>query len=65
MLILSRRIGETLRVGDQVAVTVLGVKGQQVRLAIEAPKDVIVLREELVERDAARSGGTPAAPSRE
>ena len=54
MLILTRRIGETLRVGDQVAVTVLGIKGQQVRLAIDAPREIQVLREELVERDTAQ-----------
>lgn len=47
MLILTRRIGETLIVGDDVNITVLGVKGNQVRLGINAPKDVSVHREEI------------------
>jgi carbon storage regulator len=50
MLILTRRIGETLVVGDEVTVTVLGVKGNQVRLGVNAPKDVAVHREEIYER---------------
>ena len=47
MLILTRRIGETLIIGDDVSITVLGVKGNQVRLGINAPKDVSVHREEI------------------
>ncbi|MBD5772525.1 carbon storage regulator CsrA [Marinomonas colpomeniae] len=47
MLILTRRVGETLMVGDEVSVTVLGVKGNQVRIGINAPKDVSVHREEI------------------
>ena len=50
MLILTRRVGETLMIGDDVAVTVLGVKGNQVRIGVKAPKDVTVHREEIYER---------------
>ena len=50
MLILSRRIGEIIRIGPHIVVTVLGVNGSQVRLGIEAPKDVAVHREEVFER---------------
>jgi len=50
MLILTRRVGETLVVGDDVTVTVLGVKGNQVRLGVNAPKDVTVHREEIYQR---------------
>jgi carbon storage regulator len=50
MLILTRRLGESVKVGDEVTVTVLGVKGSQVRLGFAAPKDVAVHREEIYER---------------
>ena len=50
MLILTRRIGETLMVGDDVTVTVLGVRGDQARIGINAPKVVAVHREEIYER---------------
>jgi carbon storage regulator len=50
MLILTRRIGETLMVGDNVSITVLGVKGNQVRIGVNAPKEVSVHREEIYQR---------------
>ena len=50
MLVLTRRINETLLIGDDVKITVLGVKGNQIRLGIDAPKDVTVHREEVYNR---------------
>ena len=50
MLILTRRVGETVMIGDEVTVTVLGVKGNQVRVGVNAPKHVAVHREEIYER---------------
>jgi carbon storage regulator len=62
MLILTRRVGESVMIGDQVTVTVLGVKGNQVRLGVNAPRDVAVHREEIYERIKVESaaGGGPA-----
>ena len=50
MLILTRRVGETVMIGDEVTVTVLGVKGNQVRVGVNAPKSVAVHREEIYDR---------------
>ncbi len=50
MLILTRRVGETVMVGEDVTVTVLGVKGNQVRIGVNAPRDVAVHREEIYQR---------------
>ena len=74
MLILTRRVGETIVVGDDVTVTVLGVKGNQVRWGISAPKHVAVHREEIYERikhegsskstDSSKVGTEQGAPTR-
>jgi carbon storage regulator len=50
MLILTRRVGESLMIGDDVTITVLGVKGNQVRIGVDAPRDVAVHREEILNR---------------
>lgn len=63
MLILTRRVGETIMVGDDVTITVLGVKGNQVRVGINAPKSIAVHREEIYERIKAeqRNGQVPSS----
>ena len=60
MLILTRRVNESLMIGNQVTVTVLGVKGNQVRLGVNAPKDVAVHREEIFDRIEATKRGSDA-----
>ncbi len=57
MLILTRRVGETLMIGDDVTVTVLGVKGNQVRIGVNAPRNISVHREEIYERIKAEQAG--------
>jgi len=59
MLILTRRVGETLMIGDDVTITVLGVKGNQVRIGVNAPRDVAVHREEIYERIKQEKAQTP------
>ena len=61
MLILTRRVGESLMIGDDVTITVLGVKGNQVRIGVDAPKEVAVHREEILNRIEAATG-TAAEP---
>ncbi|MGD9841643.1 MAG: carbon storage regulator CsrA [Steroidobacteraceae bacterium] len=60
MLILTRRVGESIMIGEEVVVTVLGVKGNQVRVGVNAPKEVSVHREEIYERiKQEEEGGVP------
>ena len=61
MLILTRRVGETIVIGDDVIITVLGIKGNQVRIGINAPKDVSVHREEIYQRIQQEKNTTQAA----
>ena len=65
MLILTRRVGETVMIGNDVTVTVLGVKGNQVRIGVNAPRDIAVHREEIYERikREEQGGGSSARPT--
>ncbi len=58
MLILTRRVGETILIGDEVRLTVLGIKGNQVRIGIEAPDAVAVHREEIYDKIQAEASGS-------
>lgn len=64
MLILTRRVGETVMIGNDVTVTILGVKGNQVRVGINAPKNVAVHREEIYERIKREQQGDPQGEHR-
>ena len=65
MLILTRRVGESLMIGDEINVTVLGIRGNQVRIGVNAPKEVAVHREEIYERIKQEQTGAAPAPSPE
>ncbi|MFL0805504.1 MAG: carbon storage regulator CsrA [Agarilytica sp.] len=64
MLILTRQIGETLRIGDDVSMTVLGIRGNQIRIGVDAPNDIAIHREEIFQRiqQEKRTKSQPSAP---
>lgn len=62
MLVLTRKAGETIRIGDNITVRVLEARGSQVRIGIEAPGDVKIYREEIYEAGRARQNGLPPRP---
>ena len=62
MLILTRRIGERVMIGDDMVLAILGIKGNQVRVGIEAPNDVTILREEVADRDRELAEGSSRPP---
>jgi len=64
MLILTRRAGETLRIGEEVEVTVMAINGAQVRIGIKAPRNVVVDREEIAERKRRDREALPSQPDR-
>ena len=64
MLILTRRVGETIKIGEEISVTVLGVKGNQVRIGVGAPRDVAVHREEIYQRIQDEQNARPRASAR-
>jgi carbon storage regulator len=65
MLVLTRRVGEAVRVGEDILVTIVSLKGKEIRIGISAPKDLAVHREEIYERIRQSGAGTAtAAPSR-
>jgi len=65
MLILTRRVGESVVIGDDISVTILGVKGNQVRIGVTAPMDVAVHRQEIYERIKKEQDDNPAAEAKE
>ena len=65
MLILTRRIGEKLMIGDEISVTILGVKGNQVRIGVHAPADVSIHREEIFDRICEEKKERAASDSRQ
>ena len=65
MLILTRRVGETIKIGDEVSVTILGINGRQIRVGIAAPKSVAVHRQEVFERIQRETKGVASAADEE